>query len=183
MRKWILALCLSLSCLASANYYLPHQIHMLSSRAIDGSSFEIEDGSAFTVTRGHEYALLNWATNDPLVVSVNQSIFPSSKYCMRNKNTGTTINVDLKLGPLVNNPYTKHIIGIDYYYGEILLEDGSGYRSSWVVDSSDIHLIRDFLINQAIIIGENSGWNAWFSSSDSILINVEKNRSVRAREY
>ncbi|MBP9841046.1 MAG: hypothetical protein KBC64_01315 [Simkaniaceae bacterium] len=184
MKKWMLALLLSLASIASADhYYIPHQIHVMSARAIDGSSVEIEDGSLFTVARGHEYLLLNWGSNDPITVIRNNSVFPSTKYNLVNKRTGESVNVHLKLGPLVNNPYTKRIIGMDYYHGEILLEDGNGYRSSWLVDETDIYLIRDFLINEAVIIGENSGWGCWFSHSDSILINVEKNRSVRAREY
>ena len=184
MKTWMLALLLSLSCMVFADhYYIPHQVHVMSGRAIDGSSLEIEDGSLFTIARGQEFILQTWGANDPIAISINQSIFPSTKYCIRNTISGSSINADLKLGPLVNNLYTKRIIGIDYYYGEILLEDGGGYRSSWLVDESDIYLIRDFLVNHAVIVGENTGWNAWFSRSDSILINVEKNRSVRAREY
>ena len=184
MRSWMLAIFLSFTCIASADhYYMPHQVHIIACRAIDGSSLEIEDGSLFTVTRGQEHILLNWTNNDPLTILNNQSMFASSKYSIKNKNTGSTISVDLRLGPLVNNPYTKRIIGIDYYHGEILLEDGSGYRSSWLVDEADHHLIRDFLVNHAVIIGENSGWGSWFTNSDSILIDVEKNRSVRVREY
>lgn len=184
MRKWIMAILLAFTCIASADhFYMPHQVHVMVGRAIDGSSLEIEDGSVFSVVHGQEYILLNWASSDPITISINQSLFGSGKYCITNKMTGSYLNVDLKLGPLINNGYTKRIIGIDYYYGELLLEDGGGRRSSWLVDEADLYLIRDFVINQAIIVGENTGRSSWFSSSDSILINVERNRSVRAREY
>ncbi|MCX6989461.1 MAG: hypothetical protein NTX49_00090, partial [Chlamydiae bacterium] len=72
--------------------------------------------------------------------------------------------------------YTHWIIGMDYTSGHVYLENGS----TWTISTNDLFIFNDWAINDTIILGSN---DSWFSSYDSLLINVNMNNYVRARKY
>ncbi|MCH9613729.1 MAG: hypothetical protein SP1CHLAM54_07380 [Chlamydiia bacterium] len=184
MKKLIIAL-IALSTVGFANYYhLPVQCHQAISCAVDGSSVFLEDGSEWTVYPDDRYIVMHWDQQDMLNISLNSSFFPASEFYISNPRTGEYIRVDMKLGPFYDNLYTKRVVGIDYLYGEVCIEDGSGYQTWWVVESSDIPLLRQWNVNDGIIVGSNDNWySGFFSSCDAILHVVEHDITVRAREH
>lgn len=148
--------------------------HWLISAAYDGSIVELEDGSNWKLAPN--YSVFSWKVGDPMVITPNHSWLSDYNYYVVNKFTGSYVAADLIVGPIAFGPYTHWVIGIDYTSGHVYLENGT----TWTISSSDNFIFRDWAINDTIIIGAN---DSWFSSYDSILINVNMNNYVRARTY
>lgn len=140
-------------------FHRPYQI------GIYGESIEFDDGSVWTVSPRDSYITLNWLLSDLLVVTPNHSWISSYNYRITNQNTGTSVCVDLTLGPIYNAPYTHWIIGIDYYNNIVYLEDGT----VWYMSLYDSCKIKNWIINDTVIIGIN---DSWLTTKPNILINV-----------
>ena len=78
--------------------------------------------------------------------------------------------------PIAFGPYTHWIIGMDFRSGHVYLENGT----TWTISSNDLFIFNEWAINDTIILGSN---DSWFSNYDSLLINVNMNNFVRARNY
>lgn len=177
-------MCVCVAQVCASGYYYPPQFHRATSIAVDGSSIEIEDGSIWKINPEQQYEIREWLPEDPLSISPNTSVFGSGNYYITNKARNIYVEANLHLGPILKGEFTKRIISIDYTYGELILEDGAGYRTTWMIDSGDRRTLNTWYLDQAVIVGTNDSWlSGWFSSSDSILINVERNCYIRAREY
>ena len=168
--------------------HFPAHYHVIVSVAIDGSSIEIEDGSQWKVRPSQAYEVSKWRTNDPVVISPNHSYLSGYKYYLTNKNRRYYVGGNLSLGPIIGGNNTYRIIYINYYDGEIYLQpegpDGYGNEIYWCVEPSDRHVMKNWTINQAVIVGANDSWfSSWFSYYNCILINSERNTYVRAQEY
>lgn len=162
--------------------YLPLDKHLVTTKAIDGSTFEIEDKSQWKVARADRNKVQKWLNGDILQVYPNTQWFRDTKYIMLNARTKEYACVNLFLGPMAGLEHYKRIRAIDFQYGEVLVENENGYRSVWKVPTSQIMKLATWKINHTIIIGSNApGW-LWQDGNDCILINVERNRYVQAKQ-
>jgi hypothetical protein len=134
-----------------------------------GDNIELTDGSVWIVSHSDSHKTLNWYTTDLLIITPNHSIFSSHAYRITNQTTGQSVAVNLSLGPIAppyGSSYTHWIVGIDYYYNVIYLEDGS----RWNMSSFDHGIVNQWVIGDVVIIGVNDGWLSF--SNPNILINV-----------
>ncbi len=153
--------------------YYPASVHWITQISALGNSLELEDGSVWT---GETAEALTWKSTDPLFITQNWTWFSSYTFKIINKVTGTLVPVNLKLGPYESSSYTHFISIIDKARGELALSDSS----NWQVCPSDTKEFNQWSEDQAIIIGVNSGWQ---SSFDILLINVNRNKFVRAKQF
>lgn len=154
--------------------YYPNEYHWLV-QAID-DRVELEDGSVWKVNAYDIYKAQNWRLNDSLTITQNKRWFSSYAYKITNKNTGSSIESNLFLGPIKNGEYTKYIYTLDASRGQIVLTD----NTHWEISSGDAYIFQDWALDDAIIIGTNSGWD---SKCEAILINVTMNNYVRAKQF
>ncbi|MES2272711.1 MAG: hypothetical protein V4487_00765 [Chlamydiota bacterium] len=177
--------------------YYPSSVHWLAAVSALGDSVEIEDGSVWKINSYDSFKALNWHGNEPLVITQNHRWFSSYNYRLINKNTGSTLEVNLFLGPVKNGEYTRYIVpSSPVISGDILVDiDGnvlapfnpnSGLimlsdNTHWELDPSDSSIYRDWAFNDAIIIGSNTGRHS--DRYECILINVNMNNHVRAKQY
>lgn len=152
--------------------YAEHYIHGISCY---GEQVELEDGSVWQVCSCDRYKISSWDSRDPITITQNTSWFSSHAYRLINQFTGSSVEVNLYLGPIMNGPYTHYINWIDYY-GAVMLTDGS----QWQISSRDLSVFRCWAYDDTIIVGTNSGWDG---SCNAILINVTMNNFVRAYQY
>lgn len=129
-------------------------------------SIELEDGSIWLFHPSDSYITASWFPTDLIVITPNHSIFSSYDYRLTNQNTGTSVVVNLSMGPIYNAPFTHWIQAIDYYNNTLYLDDGS----IWNMSSFDNGIVGQWLLNDTVIIGVNDGWLS--SGRPNILINV-----------
>lgn len=156
--------------------YYSSCVHWLAAVSAFGDSVECEDGSVWKINSYDGYKALNWRASDPLLITQNTRWFSSYSYRIINRNTGSSIEANLFLGPIKNGEFTRYIIAIDPVHGDILLND----NTHWTVSGYDSYVFRDWAVNDAVIIGYNSGWD---SSCESILINVNMNNFIRVKQF
>ncbi|HSX26684.1 MAG TPA: hypothetical protein VLE89_06730 [Chlamydiales bacterium] len=150
--------------------------HSLIAVSATGDQVELEDGSVWKINSYDGYKALNWRTTDPLTITQNHRWFSSYTYKIVNKNTGSSVEAKLFLGPVKDGEYTKYIYTLDKDRGEIYLTD----TTHWEISSGDSYIFRDWAPNDSIIIGSNTGWD---SKCESILINVTMNNFLRAKQF
>lgn len=150
--------------------------HYVNTTSCYGEQVELEDGSVWTVNSCDRYKVYDWRARDPITVTQNTTWFSSYNYRLINQFTGSSVEANLYLGPVVNGLYTHYINWIDYGYGAVMLTDGS----RWYISSRDLSIFSCWAFDDTIIIGTNSGWDG---SCDAILINVTMNNFVRAYQY
>lgn len=143
-------------------YQYPYQV------AWDGSTVELTDRSIWSVSSDDRWSTLDWLTGDTIIIVPNTNPFSIYSYRLINLNTGANVKVNLALGPIYNGIYTKWIVAIDTYYGEIMLQDGS----FWKMSSWDSLITNNWYINDTVIIGINNGWLS--GSNPNILININR---------
>ncbi|NDD58232.1 MAG: hypothetical protein EBZ47_03130 [Chlamydiae bacterium] len=148
--------------------------HWLVQANAEGTLIELEDGSGWKLSQNHR--VRNWQAGDSISITANHNIFSEYNYYVVNDSTGDYVAADLILGPIANGPHTHWMIGCDRANHHLYLENGSG----WTINSSDDFIFDQWEINDTIIIGKN---DSWFSSFDTLLINVNMNNSIRARSY
>lgn len=129
-------------------------------------SIELEDGSIWVYHPADAYVTVGWLPTDLIVITPNHTIFSSYDYRLTNQNTGTSVAVNLSMGPIYNGPATHWIQAIDYYSNIVYLEDGT----IWKMSSFDSGIVGQWVINDTVIIGVNDSWLS--SSRPNILINV-----------
>lgn len=159
--------------------YFSASMHCLIGVSALGDSVELEDGSVWKISRYDGYKALNWRSNDPLTITQNHRWFSSYSYRIVNQNNGACLEANLFLGPHEHGQYTLYITGIDRTSGELVVTNGSGESIRWEISSSDFTIFQNWALHDAIIIGQNSGWDY---ESEALLINVNMNNSARAKQ-
>lgn len=162
--------------------FLPLDHHALVTKAIDGSLIEIEDQSKWSVLPYYQDIVAEWERSDTLMIYINTGFFRTGKFIVHNKRTSENIEADINTPPLRCHEHFKRIIAIDTRTGEILLENGNGYRSVWKVTDGDLSQIDGWKVNHAIIVGSNTPSWFWTDDADCVLINYEKDTYVRVSE-
>lgn len=163
-----------------AYYEVPYRV--LINKDPSGASLELDDGSIWRATdsmsaRNIQY----WYPNDPLVIRPCAVSWWGARFYITNERMRTAANVELSFGPIAGTPQHNTISFIDYSRKELQLQDGSGLTSYWYVDRNDVKTMNAWQPHHTIIIGSNMDCYAgWFSSSQYILINVDRNDFVRA---
>ncbi len=162
--------------------YLPMDQHVLTSKALDGSTLEIEDKSQWKIAKADRAKVVEWSAGDMLEIFPNTQCLRETRYLLHNKMTKQFVRCDLFLSPMAGLEHYKRIKAIDYHYGEVLVENDSGLKTLWRVTSSDVPLLQSWKRNHTIIVGSNTeGW-LWSDSNDCILIDVEMNRYVQVQQ-
>lgn len=156
--------------------YVGNEVHTLAAVSALGDSVEIEDGSVWKVSTYDGYKARSWRSTDPLTITQNHAWFSSYTYRIVNRNTGASIDANLYLGPFTNGAYSRYILTIDQVKGIVTLTD----NSHWEVSDSDKSIFRNWMANDSVIIGVNTGWD---SACEGLLINVTTNNHARAHQY
>ena len=160
----------------ASTYSYPINCHWVSSISDTGRSVELEDGSHWDISPSDRSILYTWSRSDHIVVTPNYSWFSSFDYNLTNKSNNTNVKANLWIGPLAYGPYSHWIVDIDYFSGHLFLEN----QMVWCVDPKDSYILREWAVNDHVIFGVN---NSWFSHYDHILINVNMDDHVRAKQY
>ena len=160
--------------------YYPASIHWLSGVAAFGDSIELEDGSIWKVSSYDQYKANNWRAEDPLVITQNHRWFSKYQYRIINKSSGASIETNLYFGPIRNGPYTLYVTSIDTIHNTIKAIDGKNEITHWEICSKDWYEFDEWNLNDAMIVGYNSGWS---SDYECILINVNMDNCVRAKQF
>lgn len=150
--------------------------HWLVAISALGDSLEMEDGSVWKIDSFDNWKVFDWSTADLLFLTQNMEWFGSCNYRLINKNVGSSVAVNLFQGPILNYKYSRRVSVLEPQCGELILSD----HSRWHVSPRDLYLLQEWVVNDSVIIGMNSGWD---SSYDAILINVQMNHFVRAKQY
>lgn len=139
-----------------------------------GTRVQLEDGSIWIVHPGDTYKTLNWLTSDLVLITANHSWNAGDRYMLNNENTGVSVRVNLEERPI----YFPHwIIAIDLNTTRVQIEDGT----IWDMSTDDRYIVRNWRINENVIIGINNGWlSQW---RPNILINVETLDHARCSYY
>ena len=156
--------------------YYPAAVHWLAAVSGFGDSVEFEDGSVWKLSSYDSHRALHWRSNDPLMVTQNHRWFSRYNYRIVNKNTGASLEANLYLGPIQNGEYTRYIAAIDPTEGILLLSD----NTRWEISPYDCYAFRNWALQDAVIIGYNSGWD---SQCEGLLINVNTNDFIRAKQF
>ena len=156
--------------------YVGNDVHTLVAVSALGDSVEIEDGSVWKVSTYDGFKAKGWRSSDPLTITQNHSWFSSYTYRIVNRNTGASIDANLFLGPFTNGAYSRYVQSIDLTQGLVTLTD----NTHWEVSDSDKSTFRNWMANDSVIIGVNTGWD---SACEGLLINVTTNNHVRAHQF
>jgi|GEM_PF-867789 len=160
--------------------YYPPSIHWISRVSAFGNSLELEDGSTWKVSAYDQYKANNWRIEDPLVITQNHRWFSSYTYRIINKSSGASIEAELYFGPIKHGTYTLYVISIDPSRNIIEAINGKNEVTHWEICPRDWYAFDQWELNDAIIVGHNSGWE---SSYECILINVNMDNFVRAKQF
>lgn len=125
-----------------------------------------------------------WHPGENLVISPKgRWIWGSNySYVITNVDRGTSIDVNLFLGPKDHGEFTTWIVGIDQNNVHVYLMNGRNERTVWEISRADYELFKEWEVNDTLIIGRNDSWYWWLSSFNHILVNVNMNHYVRARQ-
>lgn len=165
---------------ATAATYSPLLYHYINN--VGPNFVKLEDGSEWSFADYDTYIVRTWAIGDTVVLSANTGIFGRSGYrfYLTNKSTGAYLYVNPSIGPVEYGPYSTWIAGLDYNGGQVVLVNGQGQRTTFLMHSSDYYLYKDWKINDHVILGSNDSWFWWLSSYDHFILNVDMNHYVRA---
>lgn len=161
----------------------PCHYHMISTFP-QGNVIKIDDGSEWIFDKADAQVLRNWKSGQQIIITPNQQLLLGSHYTyiMTNTEAGDSVKVNLFLGPVAFGYQSAWVVGIDQNLGKIYIINGRGDRTVWEVSNSDMYLVKDWKVNDTVIIGENDSWLWCFSSYKSMLINVNMNHYIRAQQ-
>lgn len=140
-----------------------------------GDAIVLEDDSKWSVRGSDRNKILNWYTNDRLVITPNHDWFSSYDYRINNTTTNQAVRVNLVEAPSYNGLFTHWIVALDYVHKKVCLEDGT----IWSVSTWDGAELNRMALEDTVIIGTNDSW--FKSSRPNILINVDTMEFVKAR--
>lgn len=154
----------------------PTYCHWLTSISDTSRTIEMEDGSHWEVVSADQYVLNYWRRSDSLVITPNYNWFSAGDYYITNKSNNSYVRANLYIGPMAFGEYSHWILSIDHASGHLTLENGV----TWCVAGKDASIFREWEVNDHIILGV---YDAWFNSFDHILINVNMDSHVCAKQY
>jgi hypothetical protein len=140
---------------------------------------ELEDGSGWEISayEGKSKAV-HWQLDHPLVITQNNRYFSKYTYRIMNTTNHTSVEANLVIGPIERGDFSRFIIEIDYDQKEITLND----NTQWEISYLDGSVFKDWKQDHYIILGTNSDSSFWDSEREALLINVNKNNFVRAKQ-
>lgn len=156
--------------------YYSSSHHWLAAVCEDGSSLELGDGSLWKVSPYDAYKVIHWCKDDHLMITQNTSWFSRYNYRIINRHTRSSIEVNFDDGPLIDSPQFRYVVSIDPLNGTIALND----NTYWEICPADWNLFKHWKSDHAVIVGFNSGW---YSSYEGLLINVNHDHFIRAKQY
>lgn len=156
---------------------IPISYHMVAGVDPDARYIQIEDQSQWKISESDVYTAMTWSPGQFVLITPNRRWFSEYDYFLTNQVTGTYVSANLLRGPLHDSPYAHHISGTDCNKRgkKVIMLDNKTY---WSVSSDDHYVVDGWEINDMVIIGTN---DTWFTSYDTILIDVETNTHVKAR--
>jgi hypothetical protein len=155
---------------------LPSNCHWLASVSDSIRSLEIEDGSHWEVSAFDSFILRNWRRENTLVITPNYNWFGNYEYFITNKSNNTFVKANLAIGPLTFGDFSHWVVEVDNLNGHVILEN----QMIWCVNPQDGYALRDWAVNDHVIIGL---CDSWFSAFDHILINVNVNDHIRVKQF
>ncbi|HSX38620.1 MAG TPA: hypothetical protein VLE95_07310 [Chlamydiales bacterium] len=158
---------------------LPPSMHHVIGISKFDSSIELEDGSIWRISPSETYKTLDWFLHDEITITQNRAWISMYHYRIVNEQTGDSLVANLFLGPHTHGQYTFYITGIDRIFGELILTNGFGEKLGWQISSLDLYTFQHWALHDAVIIGENSDFDA---NCDALLINVHLNNWIRASQ-
>lgn len=157
---------------AQVHYYRPMHMHWVNGFYGIGDFVELGDGSQWKISYDDTYKTIHWKVGDPIIITHNDSWFSSYNYFLTNEATGSYVKASLQVGPVTFGPYTHWVVGFDRAKKQVYLENGT----CWEVSD-----LGDWAINDTVMIGINDSF--WWSYFDTLLINVNRNLQVYARQF
>lgn len=151
----------------------PGAIHIALNISPKGDTIELEDGSIWSTSHKDRSKTVDWLPSDVLTLTPNHSWFSNYGYRFTNQTTGSSIEVEITLGPVLGNMTTHRIFAIDNNKGTITLYDGSVWDMSWF----DREVVSKFMVNDIVILGTNDGW--WKSFNPQIMFNISTLKHAR----
>jgi hypothetical protein len=172
------------------NVYYPARFHKIFSFEAFGNEVELNNGSVWKIRSSDAYIVREtWKTSDYLTISPSYAPkLTGHSFYLTNQRNKTYVYATLQLGPVLrgyeDGKYTTEIIYIDPVHGDVTLEDGFGITYTFQVPDHLRFGLKQWKIGQNVIIGSNDNWlvNFW-DSADCILINVERNKYIKAKQY
>lgn len=168
---------------STASSVSPHMYHWIDSFP-QSNLLKFEDGSEWTFDMESSHIVRTWRPGDTLVLSPKEFSFFGSNYnyVLTNKDLGVSVEVNPFLGPIQYGPLTSWVVGLDQNLKQVYIINGQGERTIWEISSHDEDAFAEWAVNDSIIIGENTSWLWWFSTYNNILVNVEMNHYVHAKQ-
>lgn len=167
----------------ASRFVSPYSIHQVVAFSVTGDLVEIEDGSRWSVSLSDISTVIQWRIGDRLSLTPSYGIFSNSYYYLVNHTLNSSVRVLPFEGPLAMGGNTHWVYNLDSFLGVVTLVNGRGEYTRWCISESDAYLFHTWGVNDAIIIGNNSGFPLYLSSYDHILINVNMNHYVRCYQF
>lgn len=139
-----------------------------------GDTIELEDGSIWSTSHSDRHKSKDWLPEDILVLTPNHAWFSSYDYRLTNQTTGSSIEANITLGPVMHHTNVHRIIAKDTSRGILTLSDGSQWDMSWF----DHAIVDKFEVLDFVILGSNDGW--WKGFNPNILFNCATMTHARA---
>lgn len=132
-------------------------------RVKSGENVRLEDGSTWSVHEDDRYSLAEWRRDDIVTIIPHRTFIFKSNYLfyLVNQRTSGSVRSNIVEGPTIGMHHC--ITLIDYEKQIIVLSD----KSVWKLSDSD--LLKDWLLEDVVLIGTN---DSWFSSYSHIIINI-----------
>lgn len=167
----------------TAASYCPYVYHWIDSFP-QRNIIKLEDGSEWIFDKSAADILQLWRSNHTVFITPKGTSLWGSNYTyvLTNTDKGNSVYVNPFLGPIAFGQNSTWIAGINSSMGQIYVLNGLGERTVWEIANADLELFKDWQVNHTIIFGQNDSWLWTFSSFDHIIINVNMNHYVRARQ-
>ncbi len=161
-----------------------HSMHVHSIKRVspDGRFVEIGDGSRWEIATSDVQKVLKWCSYQNCVIFVmpnsgwlTSQVYP---YTFTNQQSGSSVRVKLILGPILNGQKSHWVIKSEPSTGTVYLENGT----VWKIAKDDSPYFAKWQVNHHVIIGNYYPWFYFFYPYDSLLINVNMDHYVHAKQ-
>jgi hypothetical protein len=144
------------------------------------------DGSEWTFNPSDLYIIRSWRVGDKLDMCPKTNFFWSSDYSYvitnRSQPNSTSLDVNPSLGPVRFGRFSVWVQGIDNANRHLFVTTGEGEKTTWVIHKNDETFFRNVVVNSHLIIMNNADIFWWFSPFNRILVHVEFNQQLHARQ-
>ena len=154
-------------------FNIPLDVHRII--ILSPSEITIEGGSVWSIDDPFQLEALKWKKGDRLLITQNSGIkemLSKYNYKIINKRTRTSIKTNFSQPPNPKSEFTRNITAIDKEKNELMLDDGSIWKSCCNINKWEI--------GDGLIVGTNS--SNWFSTHKKILINIETKNYTKANK-